>query len=101
MGLSNNRVQVSRRAAGLGPPGWAARINPAARSACSTQAWTSSICRQLRLPALVWLALFAAGCDANFPGKPNPKDRPVPADKVISFEVLYGQNCAGCHGKDG
>jgi cytochrome c oxidase cbb3-type subunit III len=53
------------------------------------------------VPVLVWLALLAAGCNANLPGKPNPKDRPVPADKVVAFETLYGQNCAGCHGKDG
>jgi cytochrome c oxidase cbb3-type subunit III len=61
------------------------------------------MCRQLVVPSLACLALalLAAGCDANLPGKPNPKDRPVPADKVVAFETLYGQNCAGCHGKDG
>jgi cytochrome c oxidase cbb3-type subunit 3/ubiquinol-cytochrome c reductase cytochrome c subunit len=25
----------------------------------------------------------------------------VPADQVMDFGVLYGQNCAGCHGSDG
>jgi cytochrome c oxidase cbb3-type subunit III len=59
------------------------------------------MCRQLVVPSLACLALLAAGCDANLPGKPNPKDRPVPADKVLAFETLYGQNCAGCHGKEG
>src|SRR5262245_36306434 len=43
--------------------------------------------------------VIAAGCD--FPGRPNPKDRPVPADQVLSFSALYGQNCAGCHGAEG
>ncbi len=43
--------------------------------------------------------VVAAGCD--FPGRPNPKDRPVPADQVLSFSALYGQNCAGCHGAEG
>src|SRR5581483_6280631 len=43
--------------------------------------------------------LFAAGC--NWPGKPDPADRPVPADKVLDFAVLYGQNCSGCHGAQG
>src|SRR5207302_375269 len=28
-------------------------------------------------------------------------DRPVPADEVLEFGVLYRQNCAGCHGADG
>jgi cytochrome c oxidase cbb3-type subunit 3/ubiquinol-cytochrome c reductase cytochrome c subunit len=25
----------------------------------------------------------------------------VPADQVLDFGILYGQNCAGCHGSDG
>ncbi len=48
---------------------------------------------------LVTLSLFLMGCD--LPGRPNPADRPVPADQVMDFGVLYGQNCAGCHGSDG
>jgi mono/diheme cytochrome c family protein len=42
---------------------------------------------------------LTAGCD--LPGRPNPADRPVPADQVLDFGVLYGQNCAGCHGQGG
>jgi cytochrome c oxidase cbb3-type subunit III len=57
--------------------------------------------RQLVVPLLACFTLLAAGCDANLPGRPNPKDRPVPADKVVAFETLFSQNCAGCHGKDG
>jgi mono/diheme cytochrome c family protein len=45
------------------------------------------------------LAVLGAGCDP--PGKPNPADRPVPADKVADFNVLYKTHCAGCHGADG
>ncbi len=45
------------------------------------------------------LLAAAAGCD--WPGKPNPADRPVPPDQVLAFKDLYGQNCAGCHGADG
>jgi mono/diheme cytochrome c family protein len=45
------------------------------------------------------LLLLAAGCD--WWGKPDPKKRPVPADKVLDFAVLYGQSCSGCHGADG
>jgi cytochrome c oxidase cbb3-type subunit 3 len=49
---------------------------------------------------VVALALVAlAGCD--FPGRPNPADRPIPSDKVMEFTVLFQQNCAGCHGDDG
>jgi mono/diheme cytochrome c family protein len=45
------------------------------------------------------LAVVGAGCDP--PGKPNPADRPVPADQVTDFDALYKTNCAGCHGVDG
>src|SRR5262249_51652372 len=48
---------------------------------------------------LVSLSLLTAGCDP--PGKPNPADRPVPADQVADFTVLYKTHCAGCHGADG
>ena len=48
---------------------------------------------------VISLTVFAVGCD--FPGRPNPAGRPIPADQVLSFSVLYGQNCAGCHGADG
>jgi cytochrome c oxidase cbb3-type subunit III len=48
---------------------------------------------------LALLAAAIAGCDA--PGRPNPAERPVPADQVVEFAALYKQNCAGCHGADG
>jgi mono/diheme cytochrome c family protein len=46
-------------------------------------------------------AVGTAGCDLQLPGKPNPLDRPVPPNKIMSFDAIYGRNCAGCHGKDG
>jgi mono/diheme cytochrome c family protein len=45
------------------------------------------------------LAALAVGCD--FPGQPNPDDRPKPANQVTDFNVLYAWRCAGCHGADG
>src|SRR5579859_814020 len=49
---------------------------------------------------LVTLSLLVlAGCD--LPGRPDPADKPVPADQVVDFGVLYRENCAGCHGADG
>ena len=50
-------------------------------------------------PCLLVSLSFLAGCD--LPGRPKPADRPVPADQVVEFGVLYRQNCAGCHGSDG
>jgi cytochrome c oxidase cbb3-type subunit 3 len=45
------------------------------------------------------LMLLAGGCD--LPGQPKDADRPVPADQVNDFDVLYGNRCAGCHGAEG
>jgi cytochrome c oxidase cbb3-type subunit III len=48
---------------------------------------------------LALLSLLPLGC--NLPGKPDPADRPVPAEQVMDFGKLYAANCAGCHGADG
>jgi cytochrome c oxidase cbb3-type subunit III len=48
---------------------------------------------------LVFTSLLGVGCD--LPGKPDPANRPVPADKVSDFGLLYATHCAGCHGADG
>jgi len=44
-------------------------------------------------------ALALAGC--NLPGKPNAGPEVPRPENVVSFDKLYGQNCAGCHGADG
>lgn len=49
-----------------------------------------------------WLPLLAAlvlGCDP--PGRPNPSDEVEPPRKELSFDALFQQNCAGCHGAQG
>ena len=50
------------------------------------------------------LAIFAVavciGC-SNSSGRPASGSAPVPPDQVTDFSLLYGQNCAGCHGVDG
>ena len=52
------------------------------------------------LPRLCLLFLvLAPGCDLR--GKPRLADKPVSADKIVDFDRLYRQNCAGCHGADG
>jgi len=45
------------------------------------------------------LTLVLAGCD--WPGKPNPADRPKTPEDVLEFAALYERNCAGCHGAGG
>lgn len=41
------------------------------------------------------------GCSDEFPGKPNPADRPLPQNEITDFATLFAQNCTGCHGVDG
>lgn len=45
------------------------------------------------------IAVAATGCD--FPGRPNAGDVPVPAEKVLKFDLLFATNCSGCHGAKG
>jgi mono/diheme cytochrome c family protein len=48
---------------------------------------------------LIVLCVLTAGCD--LPGKPEPSEQYVAPHKEMSFNVLFHQNCAGCHGKIG
>lgn len=47
--------------------------------------------------------LFVAVCVAcsNSSGRPTPDSVAVPPNEIVNFNVLYSQNCAGCHGVDG
>jgi cytochrome c oxidase cbb3-type subunit 3/ubiquinol-cytochrome c reductase cytochrome c subunit len=40
-----------------------------------------------------------AGC--NLPGKPAQGPEVPRPEQVLSFDTLYGENCAGCHGEAG
>jgi cytochrome c oxidase cbb3-type subunit III len=50
---------------------------------------------------LVVLSTFALWGCANPPGRPTSADTPVVPSEITDFNVLYGQNCAGCHGENG
>lgn len=50
--------------------------------------------------AAVGLSALLCGC-ANPPGRPVAGDEPVVPSEITDFNVLYGQNCAGCHGDNG
>jgi mono/diheme cytochrome c family protein len=50
--------------------------------------------------ALCLIAALSAGCD-RLPGKPKESDRPLSPSQVTDFAALYGENCAGCHGRGG
>ena len=52
------------------------------------------------IAAALTLAIpLLAGCD--LPGRPQPGPEVPRPDSVTSFDTLYGENCAGCHGKNG
>jgi cytochrome c oxidase cbb3-type subunit 3 len=44
--------------------------------------------------------LLANGC-SKLPGKPAPGPEVPRPESVLSSHLLYAQNCAGCHGRDG
>jgi cytochrome c oxidase cbb3-type subunit 3 len=45
-------------------------------------------------------ALTVCGC-TNVPGRPGPRKIPIVPSEISDFEILYAQNCAGCHGLEG
>jgi cytochrome c oxidase cbb3-type subunit 3/ubiquinol-cytochrome c reductase cytochrome c subunit len=57
--------------------------------------------RARRIFAIVLSAALPllAGCDP--PGRPKPGPEVPRPETVLSFETLYGENCAGCHGENG
>jgi cytochrome c oxidase cbb3-type subunit 3 len=55
--------------------------------------------RALILATVTVSALFC-GC-ANAPGRAVAGEVPVVPGEISDFSMLYGQNCAGCHGAEG
>lgn len=51
--------------------------------------------------ALAWFALAVCVACSNSSGRPAQDSAVVPPDQIVNFDVLYGQNCAGCHGVEG
>jgi cytochrome c oxidase cbb3-type subunit 3 len=49
------------------------------------------------------LTAVAAGCGSRGapPGRPAPDSQVIRPSQVLDFGVLYGGNCAGCHGPEG
>src|ERR1700679_2961591 len=45
-------------------------------------------------------ALLASGC-GKLPGKPAPGPEVPRPESIMSPQVLFAQNCAGCHGAEG
>ena len=55
----------------------------------------------MRVSAALLSAVFlSAGC-GRLPGRPSVGAEAVRPSQQLDFAVLYGSNCAGCHGPDG
>ena len=50
--------------------------------------------------AAVVACLEFAGCTKSL-GVHGADSEMLPPSEVVDFNLLYGQNCAGCHGADG
>jgi cytochrome c oxidase cbb3-type subunit 3 len=56
--------------------------------------------RLLILSVVALSAFVLWGC-AGAPGRPTAGEMPIVPSEVSDFNILYGQNCAGCHGSEG
>src|SRR6266852_714336 len=57
--------------------------------------------RQCDLLAIAAFAVLACAACNRSPGRPGPGSEVIPPDQIADFNILYGQNCAGCHGASG
>jgi cytochrome c oxidase cbb3-type subunit III len=57
--------------------------------------------RQIIGSILAMLTVAVCIACSNSPGRPAQNSAVVPPDQIVDFSVLYGQNCAGCHGVEG
>jgi cytochrome c oxidase cbb3-type subunit 3 len=54
----------------------------------------------LILPVLGMLAISTVACN-GLPGRPRSGLEALRPDEVMNFKLLYGKNCAACHGPEG
>jgi mono/diheme cytochrome c family protein len=57
--------------------------------------------RRAILVAPAIIAVLACTACTSSPGAPGPNSVVVPPNQIVDFNLLYGQNCAGCHGTNG
>jgi mono/diheme cytochrome c family protein len=56
--------------------------------------------RFVHIATLALLSVLVSGCD-DLPGKPGPDPEVPRPDAILDPAILYGENCAACHGKTG
>ena len=50
---------------------------------------------------IVIIALMTCGACSSSRGAPRADTEVLPPSQIVDFNLLYGQNCAGCHGPEG
>lgn len=55
---------------------------------------------RIRFAFAVAAVLTLNGCD-SLPGRPGAREEVARPEQVLDFNILYKENCAGCHGADG
>ena len=56
--------------------------------------------RSIFVLAALALSVAICGCN-NAPGRPPADSESLRPNEVLTFDTLYQQNCAGCHGEQG
>jgi cytochrome c oxidase cbb3-type subunit III len=56
--------------------------------------------RSIFVLAALALSVVICGCNSA-PGRPPADSESLRPNKVLTFDTLYQQNCAGCHGEQG
>jgi cytochrome c oxidase cbb3-type subunit III len=57
--------------------------------------------RQVILASLLTLGLLFSDACSSSRGATRADSEVQPPDQILDFNVLYSQNCAGCHGEEG
>jgi mono/diheme cytochrome c family protein len=57
-------------------------------------------CRMVGSALAMFAVVVCVAC-SNSAGRPAQNSAVIPPDQIVDFSVLYGQNCAGCHGVEG
>jgi cytochrome c oxidase cbb3-type subunit III len=56
--------------------------------------------RSIFVLAALAVSVVIGGCNTS-PGRPRVDSESLRPNKVLAFDTLYQQNCAGCHGEQG